>query len=82
MAKILLVGLGSAATVADLTSWLVRYGPVLDVHIVREGDASAPMAVVDMDASAIQASVIAYRISASRHGGAAVSAIPLPSSDL
>lgn len=72
--KILLTGLGPATTEGEIHSWLSGYGQVIHVDLVREGDAQAPIAVVEMDISDGQAFFVVSRISSYWHDGALVSA--------
>ncbi len=74
MKKILLMGLSAAATEAGVRSWLGAYGAVVKVDLVREGDAKAPLAVIEVDISAGQAFLIVSRISSYWHDGSLVSA--------
>jgi hypothetical protein len=74
MKKILLVGLGPQATEAGICSWLSGFGPVIDVELVREGDAMAPVALIRMDIGDAEAFYIVSRISNYWHEGSLVSA--------
>jgi hypothetical protein len=74
MKKILLMGLSPTATEAGIRSWLNGFGPVRNVDFVRDGDANAPLAVVEMDISDEQTFFILSRISSYWHDGALVSA--------
>ena len=74
MKKILLMGLGVTATEAGVRSWLSGFGPVLNVAFVRDGDAQAPLAVVDMDITDGHAFFIVSRLSNYWHDGSLVSA--------
>ena len=78
MKKILLIGLNTAATAAGVRSWLSGFGAVLRVDLVREGNAQAPVAVVEMDISDGQAFLIVSRINGYWHEGSLVSARLLP----
>jgi hypothetical protein len=78
MKKILLMGLNAAATEAGVRSWLSGFGSVLNVDFVREGNAQAPVAVIEMDISDGQAFHIVSRISSYWHEGSVVSARLLP----
>ena len=78
MKRILLMGLGAKATAAGVRSWLGGFGPVLDVHLVRDGDAESPLAVVEMDITDGQAFLLESRISNYWHDGALVNARLLP----
>ncbi len=74
MEEILLMGLSPTTTEAEVRTWLSSFGPVLSVDIVREGDAKAPVAVVEMDITDAQAFRIVSRISNYWHDGSLVSA--------
>jgi hypothetical protein len=74
MKKILLVGLGPNATEEAIRSWLSGFGSVIDVELVREGDAKAPVALIRMDISEAEAFFIVSRISNYWHEGSLVSA--------
>lgn len=47
--KILITGLGAGANGAGIQSWLNRFGPVVQVGIIRKGNAADPFALVEMD---------------------------------
>ncbi len=74
MKRILLMGLNAAVTEAGVRSWLSAYGSVINVDFVREGDAKAPLALIEMDITAGQAFLIVSRISSYWHDGSLVSA--------
>lgn len=74
MKRLLITGVNPTSTPDALASWLTRFGPVIGVNIVRDGDARAPIAIVDMDISDAQASFIVSRIANYWHDGALVSA--------
>jgi hypothetical protein len=74
MKKILLMGLSATATEAAIHSWLSGFGAVREVNLVREGDATAPVAVIEMDITDGQAFLIVSRISSYWHDGSLVSA--------
>jgi hypothetical protein len=74
MKKILLMGLSATATEADIRSWLNDFGAVHSVDLVREGDAMAPLAVIEMDITDGEAFFIVSRISGYWHDGSLVSA--------
>jgi hypothetical protein len=74
MKKILLMGLSATATETGIHSWLSGFGAVRKVDLVREGDATAPVAVIEMDISDGQAFLIVSRISRYWHDGSMVSA--------
>ena len=74
MKKILLMGLTASATEAGIRSWLSGYGQVNHVDLVHEGDATAPVAVIEMDITDGQVFLIVSRISGYWHDGSLVSA--------
>ena len=74
MKKILLMGLSPTATEAGIRSWLNGFGSVLNVDVVRDGDADAPIAVVRMDITDGQAAFIVSRIQRYWHDGSLISA--------
>jgi hypothetical protein len=74
MKKILLVGLSATATEAGIRSWLSGFGAVHQVSLVREGDAAAPLAIIEMHITDGQAFAIVSRISNYWHDGSLVSA--------
>lgn len=74
MKKILLMGLSPTVTEAGIRSWLSGFGAVRTVELVREGDAAAPVAVIEMDISDGQAFFIESRICNYWHDGSLVSA--------
>jgi hypothetical protein len=75
--KILLMGLSATATESRIQTWLSGFGTVRKVDLVREGDATAPVAVVEMDITDGQAFFIVSRISRYWHDGSLVSALLL-----
>lgn len=74
MKKILLTGLSAEATEAGISSWLSNFGPVKHVGLVSKGDATTPVAVIEMDITGEQAFFIVSRISNYWHDGSLVSA--------
>lgn len=58
--KLLIMGLGDAATEESVGSWLGRFGPVLRVDIIHDGNAADPVALVEMD---IDDGIAAYLVS-------------------
>lgn len=74
MKKVLLMGLGAEATEAGVRTWLSSFGPVGNISFVREGDAKAPLALVEMDISDGQAFFLVSRISNYWHDGSLISA--------
>nr|WP_319563675.1 hypothetical protein [uncultured Rhodoferax sp.] len=74
MKKIILIGLSETDTVVGICSWLSGFGTVCNVELVRDGDVTAPVAVIEMDISDGLALHIVSRISRYWHGGSLVSA--------
>lgn len=74
MKKILLMGLSPTATEAGIRSWLNGFGPVRNVEFVREEDAKAPVAIVEMDITDGLAAFIVSRIQHYWHDGSLLSA--------
>jgi hypothetical protein len=72
--KILLMGLSATVTEAGIHAWLSSFGAVRKVDLVREGDATAPLAVIEMDITDGQAFLIVSRISRYWHAGSVISA--------
>jgi len=60
--KIFLTGLPEDADAERLHARMSEFGPVLDVHVLREGLGDHPLWVVDMDVDAATATQIALRI--------------------
>lgn len=74
MKKILHMGLNATATEGGVQSWPSGYGPVCNVGLVREGNAKAPVAIVEMHITDGLASLIVSLISSYWHDGSLVSA--------
>lgn len=72
--KILIMGLRATATAAGIHSWLSGFGAVGKVDLVRDGEATAPLAVIEMDITDGQAALIVSRIQRYWHDGALISA--------
>jgi hypothetical protein len=72
--KILLMGLSATATEAGIHAWLSSFAAVRKVDLVREGDPTTPLAVVEMDINDGQAFLIVSRISRYWHAGSVISA--------
>ena len=72
--KILITGLGAAATEESIRSWLGRFGQVVRVDIIRDGDADRPIAVVEMEIGEGAAAYLAFRLSDYGHDGDQVKA--------
>jgi len=71
---ILLSGLRAASTEDGVREWMRGFGPVTHVAFVRDGNAAAPLAVVEREISEAQAFFIVSRISDYWHEGSLVSA--------
>ncbi len=67
--KFAITGLGPATTKDCVQVLLDRFGPVVDVEIIREGDAAAPIALVEMAIGDAQAYRLTSRISNYWHDG-------------
>jgi hypothetical protein len=74
MKKIMFSGLGAAVTEAGLREALEKFGPVHSVTIYREGNEAAPVAVVEMDLSDVQAFQLTTRVTDIWHDGRMVNA--------
>lgn len=74
MKRILLMGLAPTATEAEIGSWLNGFGPVHNVVFVREGNAQAPVAIVEMDITDGHAAFIVSRVQSYWHDGSMISA--------
>lgn len=74
MKKIMLMGLSPTTTEDGVRTWLSGYGQVNHVDLIREGDAQAPLAVVEMNISDGQAFFVVSRIQSYWHDGSLVSA--------
>jgi hypothetical protein len=72
--KSLLMSLSAPASETGIRSLLNDFGSVRKVDLVREGDPTAPIAVVEMDVSNGQAFLIVSRISRHWHDGSLISA--------
>jgi hypothetical protein len=69
MKKIMLTGLGGDVSEQRIRESLERVGPVVSVTIIREGDASAPVVIVEMDINDEQAHRITSRVTDYWHDG-------------
>ena len=74
MKKILLTGLNSDVTAEKLGEALSRFGEVIAVQIVRDGDPDAPIAIVQMNISDQQSHILTTRITDIWHAGQRVNA--------
>lgn len=60
--KIILSGLQPDFDIERLRERLSKFGPVLGIQVVREGDPDKPWAIVDMDLGVAAATEMARRI--------------------
>ena len=72
--KFAITGLGQATTKDSVQVLLDGFGPVVDVEIIRDGDAAAPIAIVEMAIGDAQAYRLTSRINNYWHDGRALSA--------
>jgi len=72
--KILIKGLGADVTEAAVRSRLNRFGLVVQVDIVREGNVADPSALVEMDIGDKAAEYLVFRMSSIWHDDTVVSA--------
>jgi len=72
--KFLISGLGANATEESIRSWLVLFGPVLRIDIIREGDADYPVALAEMDIGDAAAAHLVSRLSDYWHEGKLINA--------
>lgn len=69
MKKFILTGFGPATTEENIQSWLGEFGPVVDVEIIRDGNAMMLVAFVEMDIADEQAFLLTSRINNYWHEG-------------
>lgn len=74
MRKILFSGLGPAVTEEAIRAALEKVGPVLGVTIIRDGDDSAPVVIVEMDIDDQTAYRITSRVTDFWHDGHMINA--------
>ncbi len=72
--KLLITGLGASATEESIRSWLSRFGPVVQIQLIRDGDADHPVAIVEMEIGLGAAVYVVLRLSDSGHDGDQVTA--------
>lgn len=72
--KFAITGLGPTITKESVHVWLDGFGQVVGVEIIRDGNAAAPIALVEMDIGDVQAFRLTSRISNYWHDGYVVSA--------
>ena len=69
MKKFLLTGFGPATTKENIQSFLGEFGPVVEVDILRDGNATLLVAFVEMDIGDEQALHLTSRFNNFRHEG-------------
>jgi len=72
--KILLTSLGASTTEESILAWLGQFGSVLQVDIIRDGDANHPVVIAEMSIDAEVAANLVFRLSDYWHEGNLVSA--------
>jgi hypothetical protein len=72
--KFLITGLGAGVTEAGVRAWLGDYGPVVQVAIIRDGNAADPVALVEMAIGDGTAGYLVSRLCNYWHEGAMVNA--------
>jgi hypothetical protein len=72
--NILISGLGAGSTEEGIRSWLGHFGPVVRVNIIRDGDATDPVALVEMEIGSEAAANLVSRLSEYWHEGKLVNA--------
>ncbi len=74
MKKILLIGFDGCLTEESIRSLLERFGPINRVDVFRQGNANAPLVVVEMDIGDNTAALLTSRISRYWHEGHVINA--------
>ena len=74
MKKIMFSGLLPDVTEEAVRKSLEKVGPVHTVSIIKDGDASAPLVIVEMDISDVQAFQLTSRVTDSWHDGHMINA--------
>lgn len=74
MKKIMFSGLLPDVTEEALRKSLEKVGPVHTVSIIKDGDASAPLVIVEMDISDVQAFQLTSRVTDYWHDGHMINA--------
>lgn len=74
MKTILLKGFDASVSGESVRSWMESFGPVHRVAIFREGNAAAPLAVVEMTISDPVVAYVTSRITSYWHQGRRISA--------
>lgn len=72
--KIMLTGLQPEVTEASVKASLEKFGPVIGVTICRDGDPGAPVVIVEMDISDMQAFQLTRLVTDIWHNGHMVNA--------
>lgn len=74
MKKIIFTGLQPEVTEEAVRASLEKVGPVCHVSIIRDGDHNAPVVIVEMDISDIQAYQLTTRVTDYWHDGHMINA--------
>ena len=74
MKKIIFSGLLPDVTEEAVRKSLEKVGPVHTVSIIKDGDASAPLVIVEMDISDVQAFQLTSRVTDYWHDGHMINA--------
>ena len=74
MKKIMFSGLLPDVTEEAVRKSLEKVGPVHSVSIIKDGDASAPLVIVEMDISDVQAFQLTSRVTDYWHDGHMINA--------
>ena len=74
MKKIMFSGLLPDVTEEAVRKSLEKVGPVPTVSIIKDGDASAPLVIVEMDISDVQAFQLTSRVTDYWHDGHMINA--------
>ena len=74
MKKIMFSGLLPDVTEEAVRKSLEKVGPVHTVSIIKDGDASAPLVIVEMDISDVQAFQLTSRVTDHWHDGHMINA--------
>lgn len=74
MKKIMLTGLQPDVTEEGIKEALEKFGPVLRVSIIRDGDPNAPWVIVEMAISDVEAYQLTSRVTDIWHNGKMVNA--------
>lgn len=74
MKKILFTGLQADVTEEAVRASLEKVGPVCQVSIIRDGDPGAPVVIVEMDISDIEAYQLTTRVTDYWHDGYMINA--------